>query len=142
MFHGSVNDKSRYNTEKRKTIYLVNVGSSTRLLSSKNYIIPNNLINIHGYHPDYFKLIEFNSNTNFKAMDAYASFKEKLLKIQDNLCGYCSKPLYFLESDKLIYNDLHIHHINPISKGGSTKNIKNMIILHSWCHKDIHSKEQ
>ena len=61
VFHGSVNAKSRYNrsAKKSKTIYLANVGTSTKLLSSKNYIIPKNLINIHGYHPDYFKLIEF-----------------------------------------------------------------------------------
>jgi RNA-directed DNA polymerase len=141
VFHGSVNKNSRYNPEKKKTIYLVNVSSSTKLLSSKNYIIPNNLINIHGYHPEYHKLIEFNSNINFKAMDTYAYFKEKLLKRQNNLCGYCSKPLYFTESDKIIYNELHIHHIKPISEGGSTKNITNMMIIHSWCHKDIHSKE-
>ena len=142
VFHGSVRKKSRYNPEKRKTIFLVNVGSSTRLLSSKNYIIPNNLINIHGYHPEYFKLIDFNSNTNFKAMEINAPLKEKLLKRQNNICSHCSKPLYFMESGKLIYNELHIHHVDPISKGGSTKNITNMEIIHSWCHKDIHSKEK
>lgn len=141
VFHGSVNQNSRYKPEKKKTIYLVNVSSSTKLLSSKNYIIPNNLINIHGYHPEYYKLIEFNTNINFKAMDIYKPFKEKLLKRQNNLCGYCSKPLYFAESGKIIYNELHIHHIKPISEGGSTKNITNMTIIHSWCHKDIHSKE-
>lgn len=143
VFHGTTNSKSRYNrSEKGKTIYLANVGSSTKLLSSKNYIIPNNLINIHGYHPEYFKLIEFNTKISFKAMETYSPFKEKLLKRQNNLCGHCRKPLYFMESDKIIYNELHIHHIKPISKGGSTKNITNMVIIHSWCHKDIHSKEQ
>src|SRR5882762_2451450 len=126
-----VRKKSRYNPEKRKTIFLVNVGSSTRLLSSKNYIIPNNLINIHGYHPEYFKLIDFNSNTNFKAMEINAPLKEKLLKRQNNICSHCSKPLYLMESGKLIYNELHIHHVDPISKGGSTKNITNMEIIHS-----------
>jgi RNA-directed DNA polymerase len=142
VFHGSVNQTSRYNPEKKKTIYLVNVSSSTKLLSSKHYIIPNKLLNVHGYHPEYYKLIELNSNTNFKAMDVHAPFKEKLLKRQNNLCSYCSKPLYFSEIDKTIYNELHIHHIEPISEGGSTKNITNMTIVHSWCHKDIHSKEQ
>ena len=75
-------------------------------------------------------------------METNSPFKEKLLKRQDNLCGHCSKPLYFMESDKIMYNELHIHHIKPVSKGGSTKNITNMVIIHSWCHKDIHSKEQ
>jgi len=110
---------------------LVEVGSSTKLLSSKEYIIPENIINIHGYHKDYHKLIEFNTKTNLKAMDTHAPFKEKLLKRQDNLCGHCSKPLYFSEFGKLIYNELHIHHIIPISEGGSTKNISNMLIVHS-----------
>lgn len=61
--------------KKSKTIYLANVGTSTKLLSSKNYIIPNNLINIHGYHPDYFKLIEFNTKVSFKAMETNSPFK-------------------------------------------------------------------
>ena len=64
-------------------------------------------------------------------METNSPFKEKLLKRQDNLCGHCSKPLYFMESDKIIYNELHIHHIKPVSKGGSTKNITNMVIIHS-----------
>lgn len=71
VFHGTVNAKSRYNNstkrEKGKTIYLANVGTSTKLLSSKSYIIPNNLINIHGFHPEYFKLMEFYTKVNFKA---------------------------------------------------------------------------
>ena len=75
-------------------------------------------------------------------METYAPFKEKLLKRQNNLCSYCSKPLYLTELGKTMYNELHIHHIKPISKGGSTKNITNMVIIHSWCHKDIHSKEE
>ena len=74
-------------------------------------------------------------------MDIHALFKEKLLKRQNNLCGHCSKPLYFSELGKIIYNELHIHHIKPIFEGGSIKNISNMIIVYSWCHKDIHSKE-
>ena len=139
VFHSTSNTESRYNPETRKTIYLVNVSSSTRLLSFKKYIIPKKIINIHSYHKDYHKLIEF--NTNFKAMNIHAPFKEKLLKRQNNLCSHCNKPLYFSELGKIIYNELHIHHIKPISEGGSTKNISNMVIVHSWCHKDIHSKE-
>ena len=64
-------------------------------------------------------------------MDIHAPFKEKLLKRQNNLYGHCSKLLYFSELGKIIYNELHIHHIKPISEGGSTKNISNMVIVHS-----------
>ena len=55
------------------------------LVFSKEYIILEKIINIHGYHKDYHKLIEFNTNTNFKTTDIHALFKEKLLKRQNNL---------------------------------------------------------
>ena len=56
VFHSTSNTESRYNPKIRKTIYLVNISSSTRLLFFKEYIIPEKIINIHGYHKDYSKL--------------------------------------------------------------------------------------
>jgi len=91
-------------------------------------VIPKQLLHIHAYHPDYMKVIEFNTNNNFKTLGINSSFKERLLKKQNNLCTHCEKPLLASEG---IYEGLHIHHINPIFKGGSRNKIDNMVLLHS-----------
>lgn len=135
-FHGEVFQKSRYNPEKSKTIYLVDVSNISQLLSSKFYVVPKKLLSIHGYHPDYMKLIEHNTTVNLKAGGPYSSFKEKLLKRQNNICPYCKESL--LGPDGMTgRSDLHIHHIEPIYRGGPSKAISNMVLLHSWCHYDI-----
>lgn len=136
VFHGIVKEKSRYHNGKPKIIYLVDVSNISQLLSSKFYVLPKKYLTIHGYHPDYMKLVDFNTNVNFKAGGTYSSFKERLLKRQNNLCAHCNESL--LDSEGM-YGDqnLHIHHIHPVFRGGSRNTITNMVLLHSWCHRDI-----
>jgi len=69
VFHGKVKSKSQYRTNKFKTIYLVDVTNISQLLSSKHFILPKKLLTIHGYHPNYMKLVTFNTNLNFKPAD-------------------------------------------------------------------------
>ena len=136
VFHGKVFEKSRYTLEKPKTIYLVDVSNISQLLSSKVYVLPNKYLTIHGYHPNYMKIVEHNTNVNLKAGGIYASLKERLFKRQKNLCTHCNETLLGFEG---VYgnSNLYIHHISPIYKGGSRNDISNMVLLHSWCHYDI-----
>lgn len=139
VFHGKSKSKSRYNVAKSKTIYLVDVTNISQLLSSKHFVLPKNLLLIHGYHPNYMKLVTFNTNLKFKSAGINSSFKQRLLKRQNDLCPYCQESL--LDSESLYgINMLHIHHIEPIFKGGSRDNISNMELLHSWCHYEIDHK--
>jgi RNA-directed DNA polymerase len=138
VFNGKTNVTSRYGN-KDKRIYLVDIGTIAQLLSSKHYVIPKNLLHVHAYHPDYMKMIEFNTNNNFRALGMNSSFKECLLKKQNNLCTHCEKPLLASEG---IYEGLHIHHINPIFKGGARNKIDNMVLLHSWCHYEINHRNE
>ena len=139
VFHGKLKSKSRYNIRKSKTIYLVDVLNISQLLSSKHFILPKNLQSIHGYHQNYMKLATFNANLKFKSAGLNSSFKQRLLKRQNDLCPYCHESLSDSES---LYgsNMLHIHHIKPIFKGGSRDDISNMELLHSWCHYEIDHK--
>lgn len=141
VFHGTINSKSRYNIDKHKTIYLVDVVNISQLLSSKHFMLPKKLLDVHGYHPDYMKLVTFNTNLNFKSIGINSSFKQRLLAKQNNLCTHCEESLLSLDG---IYEDttMHIHHIKPIFKGGSRNNISNMVLLHSWCHYDIDHKNE
>lgn len=136
VFHGKTSAQSRYNVDKTKLIYLVDVGNVSQLLAAKYYNIPHNLIHIHAYHNDYMKIVEYNTNVNFKALGVNAPFKQKLLIRQNNLCPVCQSTL--TESSVGWTNVLHIHHINPIAKGGARNKLDNLILVHSWCHKDLH----
>lgn len=140
VYHGIVKNKSRYNTDKDKTIYLVDVTNITQVLSSKHYILPKKLLNIHGYHPNYMDLVTFSTNLKFKSAGVGLSFKQRLLAKQNNLCTHCGEPLILSGS---LYGDaIHIHHIKPIYKGGSRNSITNMVLLHSWCHYNIDHKNE
>ena len=98
-----------------------------------------NLQPMHGYHPNYMKFVTFNINLKIKSAGLNSSFKQRLLKRQNNLCPYCYESLS--ESESLYgTNTLHIHHIKPILKGGSRDDIYNMELLHSWCHYEIDHK--
>lgn len=140
VFHSTVNKKSRYNTGKNKTIYLVDVGNISQLLPSKYYILPKKYLTIHGYHLEYMKLVTHSTNVNFKTGGIYSSFKERLLKKQNNFCAHCKEPL--VNSESLYGNqNLHIHHLEPIYRGGSRNSTSNMVLLHSWCHYDTDHKD-
>jgi len=69
-----------------------------------------------------------------KALGLNSSRKERLLKQQNGLCPVCNGVL---NESSFLNSLLHIHHINPIFKGGSTSSIKNMLLLHAWCHRNI-----
>ena len=99
VFHGKSKSKSRYNIRKSKTISLVDVSNISQLLSSKHFVLPKNLQPIHGYHPNYMKLVTFNTNLKFKSAGLNSSFKQCLLKRQNNLCPYCYESLS--ESEKV-----------------------------------------
>jgi hypothetical protein len=139
VFHGKSKRKSRYHIRKSKIIYLVDVSNISQLLSSKHFILPKNIQQIHGYHPNYMKLATFNTNLKVKSAGLNSSLKERLLKRQNDLCSYCHETLSDFEN---LYgtNMLHIHHIKPIFKGGSRDDISNMELLHSWCHYEIDHK--
>ena len=71
---------------KDKTIYLVDVSNISQLLSSKHFILPKNLLSVHGYHHNYMKLVTFNTNLNFKSAGLDSSLKQRLLNKQNKFC--------------------------------------------------------
>lgn len=52
------------------------------------------------------KLVNHNTNVNFKAGSIHSSFKERLLKRQNNLCVHCNESL--LDSEG-IYGNQNLH---------------------------------
>jgi len=67
--------------------------------------------------------------------------KSLLYNIQKGRCEYCNQELeelLILEEDIQDYkNNVVIHHVVPLSVGGSN-NIKNLSLLHNNCHRLLH----
>lgn len=135
-FHGSVNSKSRYTKsfKKSKTIHLYNIAEKGLTVSALKYSVPQNLKKIHAYHSDIYKFIEWSVKANQKAFGPFSNIKTKLYKKQKGFCFICKYPF---KDQELFDNKSHIHHIVPISKGGSPDSEKNMALVHPLCHKVI-----
>ncbi len=134
VFSGIVWAESRYNPDSTKRIFMVDPSNISQVLSTKEYCIPKPLIDIHAFAEDYMKLVTWCINVNIKALGINNTRKQRLLKQQNGLCAVCGKVL---EESNFLKSQLHIHHINPIFRGGSAADVKNMILLHAWCHRDL-----
>jgi len=61
----------------------------------------------------------------------------KIARSQAYICPECGEPLY---PDERYVTPIHIHHLIPKSVGGSDK-YDNLILLHDYCHRDVHTKK-
>jgi RNA-directed DNA polymerase len=141
-FFGVTNSKSRFKSidsnEERKRIYLQDISNVNKILSGKEYIIPNNIIGIHAFDKKVKALIEFQATVNLKSLGKYNPRKGKLLDRQNSLCSICNQ---LITLEQISEGKVHIHHVNPIFKGGSRSELENMVLIHSWCHRDINHSE-
>ena len=96
--------------------------------------MPDTLQSVHAYHKDYMELVEFSSKINFLAMGRTSSFKEKLMKKQEGKCIICEDAITV---EQIANGAIHIHHYVPVYKKGAKSDVKNMQLLHSWCHKEV-----
>jgi hypothetical protein len=90
--------------------------------------MPKKLLDIHGFDKEYMKLVEFQANLNIKSLSKHSSFKGKLLKKQNSICSICNK---LITLEQIGNGVVHIHHVEPIFKGGARSKLKNMQLLHS-----------
>ena len=134
-FYGISGTKSRYNENSiNKTIYLQDISTTNTILSGKEYIMPKKLLTVHGFDKNYMELVEFQANLNLKSLSKYNPFKGKLLKSQNSLCSICNR---LITLEQIAKGVIHIHHVEPIFKGGARSKLKNMQLIHSWCHYEI-----
>lgn len=141
-FFGVANARSRFSftdsNEEKKRIYLQDISKVNKILAAKEYIIPKNIIDIHAFDKNVKLLVEFQATINLKSLGQYNPKKGKLLKKQDSLCSICNE---LITLEQMSDGKIHIHHVNPIFKGGSRSELKNMVLVHSWCHRSINHNE-
>ncbi len=134
VFRGISRTKSRYSEiSKERTSYLQSPSGSTKIVTATKYIVPLKLRMVHAFHERIDELIKYKLNLALLATPEHPTLKDKLFKKQNGLCTICEKPI---DHDKLMLNQTHIHHINPIYKGGNKFALKNLALTHIWCHRE------
>lgn len=53
-------------------------------------------------------------------------------------CGYIEKPVDYWERSSFYRSKLHIHHIKPLKNGGELFDKKNVMVLCTKCHMEMH----
>jgi len=135
VFRGLTKVDSRYTDKigKGKTIYLISP-TDLPILNAASASIPVKLRKIHAYHPEANLLQEFNDKIS--ELVNVKNIKAKVWKRQDGKCTYCSGEIQL--NTNIVELCPELHHIIPISLGGSKSNIKNLELIHYECHKMKH----
>ena len=139
VFRGETKSENRFRDDvKYRTSYLQNPTNVSPIVSARKYQLPTELRSIHAFHKDIDKIIEHKLKVSLLESAKTPTLKDKLFTIQKGLCSICNRPINF---ETLHENYCHIHHINPIVKGGNKFNVKNLTITHAWCHrKHVHDR--
>jgi|ERR1700675_286476 len=132
-FHGVSRTESRYseNTSKTRIAYLINPLVYSPILTSTKYVLPLKLRLVHAFHPKIYELINLKLRLSLLSSPKTPTLKEILFKSQKGICGLCNTTIEF---ESLHLNTVHVHHIEPIKKGGNKFKLSNLTITHSWCH--------
>lgn len=128
-------------TEGGRTIELVNPTQVVTTMSPRLYRIPKSLELVHGYHPEYEKLVEVNSKLSIKSLEMNQTTKTKLYVKQKGKCSECGLPLFNEDGDFMYDGSTNIHHMEARAKGGKRGSLTNFALMHTDCHKFHHRKE-
>jgi RNA-directed DNA polymerase len=86
------------------------------------------------YSPDDQKLEAYWETRRSKALKGFTKMLKTLAYRQEGKCLICKESL-------LNDEELHVHHIVPRKDGGEDK-IKNLALVHLFCHQQIHSSNR
>nr|YP_010121826.1 hypothetical protein KQ509_mgp04 [Monilinia fructicola]QRF72202.1 hypothetical protein [Monilinia fructicola] len=134
-FYGISNTKSRYTDKKEsRTAFLQNPVAGSPVVAAIKHLLPEELKAINAFDDAVIveKLARFKLNLSIISSPKTPTLKEKLYKTQKGLCTMCNK---IIDYDYIHNNSVHIHHIEPIKKGGNKFALKNLTLVHSWCHR-------
>lgn len=135
IFRGVTLQESAYKeTKGGKSIELVNPTQIVATISPKQYRIPKDLELIHAYHPEYEKLIEFNTKMGIKSLQMNQTNKIKLLIKQKGKCDMCGKTLLNENGEFMYDGTSNIHHKEMRARGGAKSKLSNLVLIHEDCH--------
>jgi RNA-directed DNA polymerase len=135
VFRGVTHDESAFKESLGgKSIEMVNPTQVVATISPKQYRIPKGLEVVHAYHPEYEKLIEFNTKLSIKSLELNQTNKIKLLIKQKGRCDICGETLLNDKGEFLYDGSTNIHHKQMRSKGGVKSKLANLALVHVDCH--------
>jgi hypothetical protein len=135
-FYGRSVTVSRYLKVGLRTAFLLNPLNSSPIVTAIRHLLPKDLQGINAFDDPVMveKIIKWKLNLALMSSPKTPTLKEKLFRLQKGACSLCNKPI---NPDYLLSNGTHIHHINPIKKGGSRFTLKNLTLTHPWCHRAL-----
>jgi retron-type reverse transcriptase len=134
VFYGLTRTKSRFSKKENRTSFLLNPTQCATVLAATKYLLPENLRTCHAFDDPVKvgKIIKIKLDVALMSSPKTPTLKEQLFKKQEGLCFLCKE---IMDPEYLHFNSIHIHHINPIKKGGNKYSIKNLALTHIWCHR-------
>ena len=122
---------SHFDTRSQKEYnYLYNITEKGSIIPGLTFNLPLVLKAIHAYHLERFKLIEWITLVNFKALSVYSPRKLELYKKQKGFCKICQKSI---KERDFIKGNAFFDFILPLNLGGDPKLISNMLLIHKVC---------
>lgn len=135
-FKGFTKNKSRFKEDiNGKVLYLQLPTVCCKVVPAKHFYLKENFRSIHAFSPEIVSLEKKLLAMKISKMSKYdlLNHKERLFIKQKGLCGLCHEQIGDNE-------EMHLHHIKPISKKGSKHDLNNMTLVHSFCHELFHFK--
>lgn len=128
MLYGESEEESIYDkTDSKRIAYLLNPVNCYPIMATSKYLLPAKLRDVNAFDNRISETIAFKLRLSLASSPKTPTLKEKLFKLQAGKCSMCEKMIDF---DYLHYNTTHIHHIEPIKKGGNKFAIKNLTLTH------------
>lgn len=101
----------------------------------KRHVLVNGNIRVYDQHPDSIEYWKKREYTNaFKQIESVRI--NNLYKRQKGICDYCNK---IITATDIKETEVHVHHMKPRSFGGN-ESYSNLKLLHSVCHRELHTK--
>lgn len=134
VFYGQTLTKSRFSQTESRTAFLINPTQCSAILTATKYLLPEYLRTCHAFEDlaKVGKIMKMKLNIALMSSPKTPTLKEQLFKKQEGVCYLCKE---FINPEYLHFNSVHIHHIDPIKKGGNKYSIKNLALTHIWCHR-------
>lgn len=130
-FTGKVKNRKTVfrDTEKNNDIFTL------AYIPIKRHVLVNGNIRVYDQHPDSIEYWKKREYTNaFKQIESVRI--NNLYKRQKGICDYCNK---IITATDIKETEVHVHHMKPRSFGGN-ESYSNLKLLHSICHRELHTK--
>ncbi len=129
-FYGKSRTKARFSKEGTRTAFLLNPTNSSPILAAIKHQLPKELRSVNAFDDPTItsKIVKLKLNLALMSSSKTPTLKEKLFSKQKGVCSICSKVI---DPDYLYQDGTHIHHIEPIKKGGNKFALRNLALTHS-----------